>query len=459
MAMGFLACAVVLGGGGSPNPATEILLQLAFVAFGLAWLWVPSSDGRVPIPRTATFWLLCGLVLALPLVQLIPLPPGLWTALGGQENRAAALALVGREHGWQTLTQSPARTLAALLAIIPALFAFLATAALDARGRYWVVGAIAGLACIAALLGALQVSLGAANAPYLYVENNRTLTGFQANRNAAADVLLIGIAAAAAFLAPALGPSSSSASGAGRPHGPGITLPGDRRAAGLVLAGVLVVLLFATILTASRTGIALLGPVLLGVWLILRPALADLGRWRLVPVVAATLAIVLIAGWALQGGNTALGAIAERFAFADDARRELWRDGWFATTQAWPSGIGLGGAQSAMIAAERLEVLAPPLPNRVHNDYLELALEGGVLALALLAAIGLVLVRAAWSSWRERPAERALTVLGAIILLVAAAHSFVDYPLRSMAMACLIGTGAGLLMRTPRRSASDETGA
>jgi len=298
------------------------------------------------------------------------------------------------------------------------------------------------MALAAALLGALQVSLGA-EGPRLYTENHPNLTGFQANRNSAADVLLIGIAATAVFLAPSLAP-------AGR-EGGGMPLFGDRRAAGLALGGLLALLFFATILTSSRTGIALLPVALLGVWLILRPALADLGRWRYLPAAAAVAVVALVTVAALAGGNTVLGEIAERFAFTDDARRELWRDAWFAIGQAWPVGIGLGGAQSALIAAERLEVLDPALPNRVHNDYLELALEGGAPALVLLSLVALVLLWSAWRSWRDRPDERAFTVFGAVVLLLAMGHSFVDYPLRSMALACLIGTGAGLLTGTPKR--------
>ena len=173
--------------------------------------------------------------------------------------------------------------------------------------------------------------------------------------------------------------------------------------------------------------------------------------------VFAAIPFAALAAW--QSGNSALASVAERFALADDARREMWRDAWFATTQAWPFGVGMGGAQPAMISAERLEVLDPLLPNRVHNDYLELALEGGLAAMLLLAVIALVLTVAAWRSWRKRPSDRHLTALGIVILMVAAAHSVVDYPLRSMALACLIGTGAGLLMSTPRPRETHEPSA
>jgi O-antigen ligase len=450
----FLACAIVLGGGGSPNPGIELLLQVAFVAAALAWLWVPASHGSVPLPRARSFWLIAALVLALPLAQLVPLPPDIWTNLGGrQADRAAALALVGREASWQPLSLSPARTLAAVLAIIPALFAFFATASLGARGRARIAGTIAAMTVVAAMYGALQLSLGATS-PHLYLESHPTLTGFQANRNAAADVFLIGIAAAAAFLAPSLYARDSH-----QPGSQGPVLLADRRTAAIILAVVVAVLFFATVLTGSRTGIVLLLPVMVGVWVILFPALADLGRTRQLPALAVFAAIPFAALAVWQSGNSALASVARRFVLDEDGRREMWRDAWFAMTQAWPFGVGLGGAQPAMISAERLEVLDPLLPNRVHNDYLELALEGGLAAMLLLAVIALVLAVAAWRSWRERPSDRHLTVLGIVILLVAAAHSVVDYPLRSMALACLIGTGAGLLMSMPRPRETNEPSA
>lgn len=444
----FLAGAVVLGGGGSPNPGTELALQVAFVAAALAWLWVPPRRGPLPVPADRAAWLVGGLVLALPLIQLVPLPHDVWAHLPGQADRAAALALVEREHSWQPLARSPTRTLAALLAIIPALFAFFAAAALPVRDRLWLIGAISVMAAATALLGGLQVSLGA-EAPYLYSQNHRNLTGFQANRNAAADVLLIGIAATAAFFAP-----STSQGAEGRWAG---AAGFDRRAAGIALASLLVLLSFAIILTSSRTGIAMLPFALAGAWLAIRASVADSGRWRHLSAVAAGGAVMLVVGCALFAGNAVLADVAERFAVTDDPRRELWRDGWFAVSQAWPAGVGLGAAQPALIAAERLEVLDAAVPNRVHNDYLELALEGGLPALVLLAAIGLILAQCGWRAWRERPAERSLTAFGSTAVLVCAAHSLVDYPLRSMALSCLVGAGAGMLMTLPRRQPASES--
>jgi O-antigen ligase len=436
---------MVLGGGGTPNPGTEILLELVAVVAALAWLWLPGENGRLRVPQARTPWVIAALVLLVPVVQLVPLPPGVWQALPGQADKAAALALVGADVRWQPLSLSPMRTLASLLALGPPLAIMLATAALASRGRALLVAAIALVALTAALLGGVQVPLGGMG-PHLYAETNPGATGFQANKNAAADVLLIGMVAVAVTLGPAV-----TGNAVARP------LIANRRAAWLAIAGVLLVMLLATVLTNSRAGIALIPLALLGVWAVLAPG-KELKGSRAVPALVLALLVAFLALAAVLAGNTSVGAIFARFAAVDDFRRQLWRDGWFALTRSWPSGIGVGGAASALIAAERLEILDPSVPNRVHNDYLEFALEGGILAVAVMLTLAAVLGAAAWRSWRERPEDRPQTVFGIAILMIVGLHSLVDYPLRSMALACLAGVGAGLLTAPSRRDAVARRG-
>jgi O-antigen ligase len=216
-------------------------------------------------------------------------------------------------------------------------------------------------------------------------------------------------------------------------------------------------MLLATVLTNSRAGIALIPLALLGVWAVLAPG-KELKGSRAVPALVLALLVAFLALAAVLAGNTSVGAIFARFAAVDDFRRQLWRDGWFALTRSWPSGIGVGGAASALIAAERLEILDPSVPNRVHNDYLEFALEGGILAVAVMLTLAAVLAAAAGRSWRERPEDRPQTVFGIAILMIVGLHSLVDYPLRSMALSCLAGVGAGLLTAPSRRDAVARRG-
>lgn len=210
----------------------------------------------------------------------------------------------------------------------------------------------------------------------------------------------------------------------------------NRRAAWLLVGGGGLFLLFATLLTNSRMGILLIPLALAGA----ATLVFTHGRWKH-GLVWLAVGLMAAAGGiaALAEVNLALGSIFSRFAEHADFRRELWRDGWFALTRSWPAGIGMGGGELALLAAERLEVVDWSAPNRVHNDYLEFVLEGGLLSiLVLLGAVGLTVVTA-WREWRERTADRGQIVFGFVVLALIACHSLVDYPLRSMALACLTG--------------------
>ena len=117
LCMTLLGSALVLGGGGTSNPQTEMILQV-FTALTVMPLAV-SEDwqrglGRIP----ASAWLLGALVLLVPVLQLIPLPPSLWQSLPGREVEIQSLALVQADRSWMPITMAPARTFASLLAMI-----------------------------------------------------------------------------------------------------------------------------------------------------------------------------------------------------------------------------------------------------------------------------------------------------------------------------------------------------
>ncbi|WP_121118840.1 O-antigen ligase family protein [Croceibacterium ferulae] len=451
LAMVFVAAALLLGGGGSPAPHTELLLQVLTCFVLLLWLWLPAAGGRVPVPRDRLVWAIGILALALPALQLLPLPPAWWQALPGQEGRAAALALVGAADEWQPLSQSPARTLAALLSLVPPLFAGFAVAALPVTGRRRVLAAVAATILCSAVLGAAQVSLGGDSLRFYAESHSRYLVGFQANRNAQADILLIGALAAAALFV------SVIAAGGLRRRRERTAGRVGTQAWWLVLGGVLALLLLAVVLTGSRMGIGLIAVTLPALWLILRPVSGRLNR-RMAAVLAGGAALLLIVGYVLLQGNTMVQRSAERFDARSDPRGELWEDTLFAIDAAWPAGVGLGGFQPAMLAAERLEVLDGTRPNRAHNDYLELALEGGLPAVVIGVAAIALLMALAIRAWRRRPEDRAQILCGCGVLLVIALHSFVDYPLRSMALACMFGVGTGLLAAPPRSGAAPLPG-
>ena len=61
----------------------------------------------------------CLAVVLVPLGQLVPLPPELWTALPSREAAAEAFQLVGRELPWMPVSLSPRATWLSALSLLP----------------------------------------------------------------------------------------------------------------------------------------------------------------------------------------------------------------------------------------------------------------------------------------------------------------------------------------------------
>lgn len=445
----FVLFALFLGGGGSPNPVTELLLELVFAAIAVGWLWLPGDRSRDHGRIDPLVLILIAIPLAIPLVQLIPLPPSVWTALPARQNEAASLSLVGQENSWRPISLSSSRTLAALLAILPAVGCTYAVARMSGRQRRLVLVAIVLMALLSSLLGVMQLVAGSRGINFYSQFHAGWVTGFQANRNAEADVLLIGFLALIALISPYLTDRSRR-----------LPLDFDRRAVLALAAGFALFLLAATAMTGSRAGMALIAVAVVFAAAMLWTARAsrrDGGHRRALMLLgAAVLVVAVLAIVAAYTDDTALGRVVGRFSETPDDRPHVWQDVWFALKQYWPFGFGIGGFQPAMIPAERLEFLDASVPNRAHNDFLELGLEAGLAGYALLAAAALVCLTMAWKSWRDRPATRTQVVFVAGVLIVITLHSFVDYPLRSMALACLAGVAGGMLARPAGAAGTSE---
>lgn len=432
LALVLVALALVVGGGGSPNPVNEIVLELIAAGLSLAWLWSAAARG---MSARGMVWPLaiCGLLVALPLSQLVPLPPSVWHVLPGREWEIDALSLIDESTSWRPLSVAPARTFASLLSLGPPLLALLLVASLDLRQRQRILVVVPCVMLAAAALGGLQLA-GGGSAFHLYPEAHREwLTGFHANRNAAVDGFLIGGLALAAFVT-------------------GI----ERNASGKLTAlhawivvGANLVFLAAAILTGSRMGIALIPLALTGQWFILAPYLSRL-RTRAAAALATLGLCIASAGALLLSSNPAITKVSSRFLVSRDFRLELWTDTQFAIGQYWPAGSGMGTFVPVMVAVERLEVVDPTMPNRAHNDYLEFALEGGLPGIAVALAVVAIVVWMALRAWRDRFGPRRAQIGFALFsLAVIALHSLVDYPLRSMALACIAAVATGLLAPLP----------
>ena len=427
LATALVLVAILLGGGGSPSPLPEMILQMLTAALAFAWLWLKPHALR-QIDRSVIA--AASLIVSLPMLQLVPLPPALWHNLPGRESQLAALTLIEAQNSWRPLSIAPPLTLAALLALGSPVLALLLASRLSQRERFLLV-AVTGMAAALSLVpGVLQVMSGG-NLGHFYAQTHRgVVTGFHANRNAAADLLLIGIVAAPilAWFGP----------------------PQSRKPIALLLVAILCV---GVLLTQSRTGLAIVPLAVLFAAIIHQLLEGGTAHWRKI----AKWSAMLVAGFgaaalaALYAGPSRVSDALVRFSACNDLRVELWQDGWFAAGQYWPFGSGIGTIQPVLIAAEQLEIVDPSAPNRVHNDFLEYTVETGFmgpLVAAILVTIGLRMIK---KSLGQGSLQRILALFATFALLALAIHSIMDYPLRAMNLATLAGLAFGLLSPSAKR--------
>ncbi|WP_315764583.1 O-antigen ligase family protein [Sphingomonas sp. Y38-1Y] len=424
------ALMAVFGGSGRTYPLVQLPITLAALA---VLGWATPLALRLRPTGLALLMAPFAALLALVVIQSLPLPPAIWRALPGHALAASILDAIGGGDGWHAISLAPDAGIGMLLHAAVPLTMLVATACLSDRRRVVVLRVIVAVAALSSVLGALQVAMGAGGAPILFDTQHRGFgVGLFVNRNHQATFLLIALLLVAV---------------------PGVVeVQGERRrqvARDRLLArtGLLVLLSLGIMATLSRTALALLPPLL-----ILAAALIveKQGRARTLLIAAGLFAVAMLVlaqtGWFQQ----LLGRYAVT---SDDLRPLYWSTTRLAIGEGMPWGTGLGSFDPVYRSFEPLGEVNRLYVNHAHNDYLELALEGGLLGLGLAGlAVAAVIVAAVRAWQRAARRERSTIVVALAGLGVILAWSLVDYPLRMTALAGLAGLLLGLLV--PARDAS-----
>lgn len=419
----FLLCAFILGGGGHRYPLSEMLVYLA----ALPCLYLTWRDMAVNGAHAGRlWWLLIAAILAMLILQLIPLPPALWQALPGRALLGEAQTLLGDNAPWRPLTIAPELTISSALYLIVPVTAFLAACQMPQKSWKLLLWALMLAVIVHLAASALQLLSGGENY-YLYPTSHEGVAvGLFANRNHAAMLFLAGIV----MLAPLL-----------RRHISGIS-PGNA----MVYAAAVIIAIIAIVTTRSRAVTVLTLLVLPVLTLLLIPSqYRKIGSWAVAAGGVIFAGIILLAWQLGRLGN--LTILASRFEQDDDHRFEFWPDTIETLTHYFPFGSGLGTFDLAFRSQERLEIIGSHYVNHAHNDYVEIAIETGFLGIALLIGLfvltlrdGIYAARTAYS--RQMPSEPAYAL---IIVTAIAAHSLIDYPVRSLSVAALLGMLLGFI--------------
>jgi O-antigen ligase len=431
LAVATLVAAVVLGGGqGTPGDGAVQLLSLALVGLLVLRAW------RRPGPALPLWtWIPVAAVVAIPLLQLLPLPESLWVASGGRAELAAQLRTAGVEPAarWGL---NPIASERALYWLLPAIALYLAVLRLPGADRQRLRRLLPWLGVASVALGVAQVAGGGDSPLRFYSRTNETgAVGFFANRNHLATLLALCLPLVVAEIALAAGAVRDARGMRWR--------LGTAVGAGLAL-------LLGLALTHSRAGLAL-GMLAIALTATLAwPALPKGGSHRLA-LGALALAGLLV----LQG---ALFAVMQRIGSDPlaDERVAFARNTWAAAQAYAPLGSGLGTFRQAYQPFEAADPRGPAsaIVNHAHNDLLELWLEAGWILLPVAAVLVGVLAMAAWRGLHraESPAARLLHQAVAIAAAVPLLHSLVDYPLRTSAHLAVLGLLAGLLVAPAARA-------
>lgn len=423
-----LVACFALGGSARGEVASLMVLRpLAILLLGFG-LWCLKFE------QVKAHWFLFAMglaILALPALQLIPMPQVLWSQLPGRNlvmeiDKAAGLGQV-----WRPLSLTPGATRNALFAAIVPFAVLVLGVQLGSEERFRLLPLVLGLGGFSALLGLVQ-TLGDPNGwLYFYdTTNNGSAVGLFANRNHQALLL--------AMMLPMLAVLA---------HGRGLS-GGTRQLIALV-SGLL--LLPFILITGSRSGMIVAAIALLAVPLVVGrtlhlagplPGKAGSGRK---PLFGSRLGLVLLAaGLVLLTIWLGRGLAWERLLTSeptDDLRAKILPTLFSMIRVYFPLGSGMGSFEQIYQVHEPDALLSPTYMNHAHNDWLEVLLTGGAASAVLLiiAVAGFLLQsRRAFSVPAASSASVKYARLGLVMLMLAGLASISDYPLRVPSLASLL---------------------
>jgi O-antigen ligase len=422
----------LLLGGSVQGVWANALLRL--IAIGII-AWALIARREEPLSRPVKQLLaLVGLALLLVAIQLVPLPTSIWAGLPAREQLLEAYRLLGIEAGPQPLSLAPYDSIVTVLALLPPVGMLAAMIGLRGYSASWlavalIVGTVGGV-----LLGILQVaSTDPANSPwYFYQQSNfGVATGFFANSNHMASLLLVGVP----FIA-ALGATV-------RERSKDVRL---RSAALALVAGGLVVVILGIVLNGSLAGYGLGLPVVLASLAMLFGAHARFAR----PAALAIMIAGLVAVGLLWSSPVNRGA-----ATSVSTRQTIFSNSMGLVRAYVPVGSGLGTFEEVYRMSEDPAKVDRYYVNHAHDDYLELAIETGVPGIILMLLFLIWWGRSVLRMSRS-PAADEFAIAGAIASAALLLHSAVDYPLRTAAMSVVFSMCLVLIVQSRRSARSDS---
>lgn len=422
------------------------LTVLAALAAGLA----VAVAGRVAVPQR---WLLAGIVLFAGALgfQMVPLSTEVlaaWTPVTVSALRRMDLRFVFGMEPRHALSLDPALTLAGLAIFSSCAMLTIGVARLcSAYGVKWLTTGVTVLGVVMALVGIIQKPLYAGKIYGFWtpIMSGNPFGPF-VNRNHFAGWMMMALPLTLGALCAGVDKGMQGVKPVWRER---FLWFGTRNASQLIMLGAAAAIMgLSLVLTMSRSGIAAFGL-----------AVAMTGAFVVFGVTSAARrtvgAVYLVALFALIIGWVGVDVIASRFEQTNwedyNDRRGPWQDARDIAAMFPLAGTGFGtyGVATSLYQKHDLEQHF----EQAHNDYLQLAAEGGVLLTVPAAFLVLVIASHTWRRFRENARSVASwwARAGAVTGLVALAfQEVVDFSLQMPGNAVLCAVLIGIaLHRAP----------
>jgi O-antigen ligase len=445
----FLVLAPLYKAGNRPLPL--LLLELAAIGF-MVTLAVRGALGMTwcGLPRALLAAL--GVLLAYPLLQLVPLPDSVWRALPGHAPYAAVLeqfAGTGATGVHRAISVIPEATEYGWLALLPPLACLLAVRWLAPARVVRLLLLLAIFTGAEGLLGLMQV--GAGGDSIFYLRNDQaygTATGTFVNRNHLAAMLAMMLPVIVGLLI------YSILRGRHRHRRRALAFDAEAMSQRVLVFASAVLVLLCLVFTKSRAGIAtaLLGLAFSSILLVRARA-----GWKHANSIVAALVITGVMLAALIG----LAPVLEKWEpdqlrLSGEGRLALYAATLRAAIEFLPFGSGLSTFASVF---PRFQVEAfGGYIDYAHNDYMQSFMELG-LAAPVIVGLLLVVYVTRMTDLLRRERDRSFTVLqiaAGVGLLPMILHSVFDFSLHMPANAMWFATLAGVMLHPGREAKSTE---
>lgn len=420
----FILALALCGGSSRPDAIQSVLLQpIAALLLIPSIVNVRSRD----LKRGKALCIFFATLSVWMALQLVPLPPGLWSRLPSRDVISEIDKFAGIDGIWRPISLTPFRGLDSLLGMIVPISALLLALAMRCSSRLLLISIVA-IGLINAAFGMLQVVGGAQSMFYHYAYTLKGVpAGIFANENHSsvfsAIVLLI-------VTRLALDQRNER-------------FPSWMR---FLLAPSFILILLSALLTGSRAGfaatLAALGTSLVMIWLAKAPSLTAQNRKVNVPIwrrpvgitlgscVIAIFLIMIVLLWFER--IPAIDEFVKRGSF-EDIRWSFFPIVITMASEYWFVGTGFGSFDAVYHLYEPTALLFPVYLNQAHNDWLQVVVEGGLPSIIIFVGILMWIIRAVLLSGGRTRLGRERLIFWVVSLAIIGVASFVDYPLRTPA--------------------------